>query len=955
MQVGLRVVRGPDWKWGNQDDGEGHIGTVVEVGKPRSKTTPDKTVVVQWDSGARTNYRVGFQDAHDLRIFDNAQIGIKHPNIICDSCHRHGIAGIRWKCSKCFDFDLCTPCFMADKHDLSHPFKRYEDPNALGSETPKRQGMAKVQSKGIFVGAKVARGPDWDWGNQDGGEGKIGKVIDIHGWGNESERSVAKVKWPSGFSNVYRCGHKGRIDLKYIQEGPGGYYYRDFLPILGYIVEVARPPVQSVQSTFKVDDDVKVLNDSDAVQRLQEGHGGWNFKMAEHIGMVGKVHRVTDKGDIRVKFEGSKNRWTFHPAALNKIRMFSISDEVKVIEDIRKMKQLQQGHGEWIDAMETIAGKKGKISKTYVDGDVRVDIGNETWTLNPFCLNTLRDALPETNNSMVSHEREDRSSLHASDIGQLMEKKEISLADQLVKEAASGSYDVVKELITKYPDKINERIASKSALQVACHQGHKDIAKMLLDAGADLEIEDADGDRSIHYSAFGNQPEVLEILLQRGANVNVFNNGLSSPLHISVNKNYVNCVDVLIRFKCDLNIQDSYGDTALHDAISKDFTSIVNLLVDQPEVDLTIKNKRGFNTLHYAGLKGNKFAIEKILSRSQQLADIKKDDGFAALHLSALNGHLDVSKILIEQACASNSQCDLNMMNNRLQTPLLLAVSQAHWQLAEFFILKGATINMIDEDGDTALHLALMHVSGKAKVMARSKPSDRDKLPPEKVGDEVKKVSSQLSSKGFNDNYALAFACFLLQKYCDINCKNKKGEKAFDLISDADMLSVLYQFISKSNDCITEPGTSCQSEISKECYICTDAIPNVFFEPCGHRITCQVCSLRMKRCVLCQRVILKKIGPGNLNIFFILNLQITGGRLISTKGRDASAERVTYLENKIQEIQEAHTCSICMERSDLASPTSSVPALYLSDNEFVGQTKNSVVNKREKQIRLYEY
>lgn len=28
--------------------------------------------------------------------------------------------------------------------------------------------MAKVQSKGIFVGAKVARGPDWDWGNQDG-------------------------------------------------------------------------------------------------------------------------------------------------------------------------------------------------------------------------------------------------------------------------------------------------------------------------------------------------------------------------------------------------------------------------------------------------------------------------------------------------------------------------------------------------------------------------------------------------------------------------------------------------------------------------------------------------------------------------------------------------------------------------------------------------------------------
>lgn len=75
MEVGLRVVRGPDWKWGNQDDGEGHVGTVVEIGKPGSSTSPDKTVVVQWDSGSRTNYRVGYQGAYDLRTLDNAPLG----------------------------------------------------------------------------------------------------------------------------------------------------------------------------------------------------------------------------------------------------------------------------------------------------------------------------------------------------------------------------------------------------------------------------------------------------------------------------------------------------------------------------------------------------------------------------------------------------------------------------------------------------------------------------------------------------------------------------------------------------------------------------------------------------------------------------------------------------------------------------------------------------------------
>ena len=35
----------------------------------------------------------------------------------------------------------------------------------------KRQDLTnstKLQSYGIFTGARVVRGPDWDWGNQDG-------------------------------------------------------------------------------------------------------------------------------------------------------------------------------------------------------------------------------------------------------------------------------------------------------------------------------------------------------------------------------------------------------------------------------------------------------------------------------------------------------------------------------------------------------------------------------------------------------------------------------------------------------------------------------------------------------------------------------------------------------------------------------------------------------------------
>ena len=50
--VGARVVRGPDWKWGKQDGGEGHVGTV------RNFESPEEVVVV-WDNGTAANYRCG--------------------------------------------------------------------------------------------------------------------------------------------------------------------------------------------------------------------------------------------------------------------------------------------------------------------------------------------------------------------------------------------------------------------------------------------------------------------------------------------------------------------------------------------------------------------------------------------------------------------------------------------------------------------------------------------------------------------------------------------------------------------------------------------------------------------------------------------------------------------------------------------------------------------------------
>lgn len=61
------------------------------------------------------------------------------------------------------------------------------------------------------------------------------------------------------------------------------------------------------------------------------------------------------------------------------------------------------------------------------------------------------------------------------------------------------------------------------------------------------------------------------------------------------------------------------------------------------------------------------------------------------------------SKLLFPQG-----RCDINIRNNRNQTPLQLAVTQGHADLVQLLVAEGADVNMEDEDGDTAMHVALL-------------------------------------------------------------------------------------------------------------------------------------------------------------------------------------------------------------------------------------------------------
>lgn len=91
------------------------------------------------------------------------------------------------------------------------------------------------------------------------------------------------------------------------------------------------------------------------------------------------------------------------------------------------------------------------------------------------------------------------------------ESKTNGLVDQLVRAAAQGHVDTVQRLLEGVPpNTVDMRSSGKTALQVAAHQGHESVVKLLLQRGASVNANDNDGDTCLHYATFGNQPEVIQ-------------------------------------------------------------------------------------------------------------------------------------------------------------------------------------------------------------------------------------------------------------------------------------------------------------------------------------------------------------------------------------------------------------------------------------------------------------
>jgi hypothetical protein len=55
-------------------------------------------------------------------VTEESKCTVVHTGIYCDACRQAEIVGTRYKCKRCFQYDLCEGCYEGGKHEKSHSF-----------------------------------------------------------------------------------------------------------------------------------------------------------------------------------------------------------------------------------------------------------------------------------------------------------------------------------------------------------------------------------------------------------------------------------------------------------------------------------------------------------------------------------------------------------------------------------------------------------------------------------------------------------------------------------------------------------------------------------------------------------------------------------------------------------------------------------------------------------------
>jgi hypothetical protein len=127
----------------------------------------------------------------------------------------------------------------------------------------------------------------------------------------------------------------------------------------------------------------------------------------------------------------------------------------------------------------------------------------------------------------------------------------------------TGDLETIRQHIKAGSDlNVLEPSRASTPLITAAYLGNTEAAKILIDAGAALNYQNADGSTALHTAVVFGKTNVAKILIDAGIDVNSQNNQGASALHTAAFFCRVEIVEALLAKGADKTLKNKTGQTA---------------------------------------------------------------------------------------------------------------------------------------------------------------------------------------------------------------------------------------------------------------------------------------------------------------------------------------------------------------------------------------------------------
>lgn len=226
-------------------------------------------------------------------------------------------------------------------------------------------------------------------------------------------------------------------------------------------------------------------------------------------------------------------------------------------------------------------------------------------------------------------------------------------------------------------------------------KGDFDTFKVLMDAGTYLD-NITGVDSAIRTAIYSNSGKILEFLLEKGVEHSVLNEYLNYALVDDVD---VSLVKMLLDAGADAAWINRYGDSHALDRIKGIKVDALKVLVDAG-LDVNVRGKKG-ETLLGEAIYWDRADLVDVLLEYGAL-----DERVTPLHIAVVHDDLDKVRSLLNADNTKKSDLVIGSVAG-VDSPLVLATANNHYNALEMFIEHGSDVNSKSQKGDTLLVIAI--------------------------------------------------------------------------------------------------------------------------------------------------------------------------------------------------------------------------------------------------------